>query len=47
MKKSNIKKAVHISLFASIFFTTPQIYFSQTTVQTASVNTSKIWGGGK
>jgi len=44
MKISNIKKVLHISLFAFIFFAAPQIYFSQTTVQTASVNTSKIWG---
>jgi hypothetical protein len=44
MKISNIKKVLHISLFAFIFFATPQIYFSQTTAQTASVNTSKIWG---
>jgi len=44
MKISNIKKVLHISLFAFIFFATPQIYFSQTTAQTTSVNTSKIWG---
>lgn len=44
MKIINVKKAVRIGLFASMLVATPQIYFSQTTVQTTPANTSKIWG---
>jgi hypothetical protein len=44
MKILNVKKTVQISLFATMLLGAPQIYFAQTTVQTTSVNTSKIWG---
>lgn len=39
-----LKKPVRIGLFVTMLLATPQIYFAQTTVQTASANTSKIWG---
>jgi len=40
----NIKKAARICLFAAMVITAPQLSFAQTTAQTTSVNTSKIWG---
>ena len=44
MKTTNLKNTLKIFLFASIFISTPQIYFAQSTFQTTPANTSKIWG---
>ena len=44
MKTLNIKEAACIALLASMFMVAPQLSFAQTTAQTTSVNTSKVWG---